>query len=129
ILDPATPVGEFVKIYNDRIAFRHNGENIGCGFEDDVSGKLNFNPGVIKGDEKEIRLTINIRYPIKYTSEQVYEGIRENLKYTGIELIEGKTDIKPLYVPKDHPLVQKLMKVYKEQTKDAESEPIVIGGG
>lgn len=129
ILDPSTPLGEFVKVYNDRIAFRHNGENIGCGFEDDVSGKLNFNPGVIKGDEKEIRLTINIRYPIKYTGEQVYEGIRENLKDTGIELIEGDTDIKPLYVPKDHPLVQKLMKVYKEHTKDVESEPMVIGGG
>jgi len=129
IIDLNSQVGEFVKIYNERIAFKHHGESIGCGFEDDVSGKLNFNPGVIKGDENEIRLTINVRYPIKSSAKEVYEGIRENLKDTGIELVEGKGDNKPLYVPKDHPLVQKLMKVYKEYTKDAESQPIVIGGG
>jgi len=129
VLDLNSPIGEFVKIYNERIAFKHHGESIGCGFEDDVSGKLNFNPGVIKGHEGEIRLTINVRYPIKSSAEEVYKGIRENLKDTGIELVEGKGDNKPLYVPKDHPLVQKLMKVYKEHTKDAESQPIVIGGG
>ncbi len=37
--------------------------------------------------------------------------------------------MKPLYVPKDNFLVEKLMKVYREQTGDVESEPITIGGG
>ncbi|NLY77836.1 MAG: dipeptidase PepV [Tissierellia bacterium] len=129
VLDPTSPIGEFVNIYNERIAFKHHGESIGCGFEDEISGKLNFNLGIIKGDDKEIRLTVNIRYPIKSSAEEVYKGIRESLKDTGIELVEGKHENKPLYVPKDHPLVEKLMKVYREHTKDAESEPIVIGGG
>lgn len=129
ILDLESDIGKFVNIYKERIAFKHNGESIGCGFEDDVSGKLNFNPGVINGDEKEIRLTLNIRYPIKSSSEDVYEGIRTNLKGTDIELIEGDADKKPIYIDKDNPLVQKLMKVYREQTKDVESTPMVIGGG
>lgn len=129
LFDTSCDVGQFVNIYNERIAFKHNGESMGCGLEDDISGKLNFNPGVINGDESEIRLTINVRYPIKSSAMEVYEGIRNNLKGTGIELIEGKSEQKPLYVPKDDPLVQKLMKVYREQTKDVESEPIVIGGG
>lgn len=129
ILDLDSDIGGFVKIYNERIAFKHNGESIGCGFEDDISGKLNFNPGIIKGDQNEIKLTINVRYPIKSSSKEVYEGIRKNLKGTGIELIEGDLDDKPLYISKDNPLVQTLMKVYREQTKDVESEPIVIGGG
>ena len=129
ILSGECRVCEFVKIYNERIGFRHNGEAIGCGFEDDVSGKLNFNPGVIKGDEEEIRLIINVRYPIKSSAREVYDGIRENLKGTNIELIEGESDMKPLYVPKEHPLVEKLMKVYREQTGDTESQPITIGGG
>ncbi len=120
---------EFIHIYNERIGFKHHGEGIGCGFEDDISGKLNFNPGMIKGDEKEIKLTINVRYPIKSSSKEVYDGIRNNLLGTGINLIEGKGDSKPLYVPKNNFLVDKLMKVYKEETGDMDSEPITIGGG
>lgn len=129
LLEGSCGICDFIDTYNDRIAFRHNGENIGCGFEDDVSGKLNFNPGVIKGDKDEIRLSINVRYPIKSSADEVYEGIKDNLKGTGIELVEGKSDMKPLYVPKEDFLVEKLMKVYRENTKDVESQPITIGGG
>ena len=34
-----------------------------------------------------------------------------------------------LYVPTESELVQKLIKVYQEQTGDMEAEPIAIGGG
>ena len=120
---------KFFRLYNEKIGFNHNGENIGCGFSDDISGKLNFNPGVIKIEDNKIVLTVNIRYPIKSSAEQVYEGIRGSISGTGFELIESKEDMKPLYVPKDNFLVEKLMKVYREQTGDYDSEPITIGGG
>lgn len=120
---------KFIHLYNERIGFKHYGENIGCGFSDDVSGKLNFNPGVIQIKEGKIIVTVNVRYPIKSSSQEVYDGIRNNLKRTGIELIEGQNDMKPLYVPKDNFLVEKLMGVYREQTGDNNSEPITIGGG
>lgn len=129
LMDGDCDICNFIKIYNDRIAFRHHGEDIGCGFEDDVSGKLNFNPGVIKLDDDGIKLTINVRYPIKSSAKEVYEGIRKNLEGTGIQLVEGESDKKPLYIPKDNFLVEKLMKVYREQTGDVESQPITIGGG
>lgn len=129
LLEGDCDICEFVDIYNERIGFKHHGEGIGCGFEDDVSGKLNFNPGIIKLNDNKIVLTINVRYPIKSSAKEVYHGIRENLKGTNLELVEGKGDNKPLYVPKDHFLVEKLMKVYKEQTGDMDSEPITIGGG
>ncbi|MBZ2175940.1 dipeptidase PepV [Schnuerera sp. xch1] len=129
LLEGECDICEFINMYNDRIGFRHNGESIGCSLEDDISGKLNFNPGVIKADQNEIRLSINVRYPIKSSAKEVYDGIRDNLKETGIELIESSSDMKPLYVPKDNFLVEKLMKVYREQTKDVESVPIAIGGG
>lgn len=119
----------FIDVYNQRIAFKHHGEGIGCGFEDDISGKLNFNVGMIKLVEGKIVLTINIRYPIKTTSKEVYDGIRENLKDTNIELVVGTKDTKPLYVPKDDFLVEKLMNVYREFTGDIKSQPITIGGG
>lgn len=129
IIDCECDICEFINMYNKKIAFKHHGEGIGCGFEDEVSGKLNFNPGVIRMEDNKIILSINIRYPITFTSQQVYDGIRENLKGTGIELIEDKEEMKPLYIPEDHFLVQKLMKVYREETGDKKSKPLVIGGG
>ena len=120
---------EFVKIYNDRIGFYHNGEKIGCGYEDEVSGKLNFNPGMIKYENNNIVLTINIRYPISSSGKEVYDGIRENLNDTDIKLIEGESEHKPLYVPEDNFLVKRLMDVYRNETKDFDSKPIAIGGG
>lgn len=129
LLTEECDICDFIKVYNERIAFKHYGEGIGCGFSDDVSGKLNFNPGVIKVDEEGIKLTINVRYPIKSSAKEVYDGIRSNLEGTNIELIEGEGDMKPLYVPKNNFLVEKLMLVYREQTGDLESEPITIGGG
>lgn len=122
-------LNKFVKLYNKKIAFNHHGENIGCGFSDDISGKLNFNPGVIKLVDGKIVVTVNVRYPIKSTAEEVYNGIRNNIKGTGLELIEDESDMKPLYIPKDNFLVEKLMDVYIRQTGDNTSEPITIGGG
>ncbi len=90
---------------------------------------MNFNPGLIKLEGDKIKLTINVRYPIKSSAKEVYDGIRKNLNGTKVELVEGKGDTKPLYVAKDNFLVEKLMKVYREQTGDLEREPITIGGG
>lgn len=129
VFDGECSLCRFIDLYNERIAFKHHGEDIGCGFSDDVSGKLNFNVGMIKLEDKKIKLTINVRYPIKSSAKEVYDGIRENLKLTTIELLEGNSDSKPLYVAKDDFLVQKLMKVYRDQTQDTSSEPITIGGG
>ncbi|MSU01428.1 dipeptidase PepV [Tissierella pigra] len=129
ILEGKCDICEFINIYNERIGFKHNGEGIGCGLEDDMSGKLNFNPGLIKLEDNKIILTINVRYPIRGSSKEVYEGIKKNIKGTKLELVEGRSDSKPLYVPKDSFLVETLMKVYKEQTGDINSDAITIGGG
>lgn len=119
----------FFSLYNKKIGLNHYGENIGCGFSDDISGKLNFNPGMIKIQDGKIIVTVNVRYPIKSSSEEVYNGIWSSIKGTGLELIEDESDMLPLYVPKDNFLVEKLMEVYREQTGDFDSEPITIGGG
>ncbi len=129
LFDGGCSTCRFIDLYNERIAYKHNGEGIGCGLEDDVSGKLNFNPGMIKIEDGKIILTINIRYPIKTTSKEVYDCLRENLKDTTIEVVEGSKDSKPIYTPADDFLVEKLMNVYREMSGDDKSLPITIGGG
>ena len=110
------------------IGMEINGQSIGCGFEDEISGKLIFNIGMMTGDEKGLSLTVNTRYPITVEGEKVINGVEKALEASplSLKLIE---DVAPLYVPKEDALVQKLMKVYREETGDLTGEPITIGGG
>lgn len=121
-------IKDFIDTYSEKIGMEYNGQSIGCGLEDEESGKLTFNVGVIEINDNKADLTVNVRYPITYNSETVYNGMRDALKETGIELKEEE-DMKPIYMPVDHPLVEKLMNVYREITGDTETKPITIGGG
>lgn len=68
----------FVRQMVDKIGMEYNGRSMGVEFEDDVSGKLTFNLGEIKVDQREGEVVINIRYPIKYTDKQVLDGIERD---------------------------------------------------
>ena len=54
---------DYIKFYKEHIGMEYFGQSIGCGFEDEISGKLIFNVGMIQVDKKEAKLTVNIRYP------------------------------------------------------------------
>ncbi len=121
-------VAEFIKFYNEKINFELDGESMGCGLSDEVSGKLIFNVGKIEFDGEVIILTINVRYPVTKTEDEMYDGMKENIEKYGLGLIKGKSQL-PIYMPVDHPMIVTLMDVYREHTGDKESKPIVIGGG
>lgn len=118
----------FIRDYSRLVGMDLCGERIGCAFEDEQSGKLVFNVGKIDMTSEDVSMAINIRYPVTTDSKDVYAGMDEKLQGTGIE-VEEVEDKLPLYVPKDHELVVKLMDVYRKQSGDTTSEPITIGGG
>lgn len=119
---------EFIGIYNQKIGMEYNGESIGCGFEDELSGKLTFNVGTISFDEEILEFLVDIRYPITLESQRIVNSLNNELKNTGITAVQVD-HMEPIYKPLDHPLINKLMKVYQEETGDVESKPLVIGGG
>ncbi|MTI70307.1 MAG: dipeptidase PepV [Firmicutes bacterium] len=121
-------VSNLIKFYDKKIGMEYYGQSIGCGLEDDLSGKLIFNVGVIDLNEDKASISVNIRYPIKYDEEIVYNGMKKELKDLNIR-IDELDHMKPIYVEKDHELVKKLMKVYKSVTGDQNSDAITIGGG
>lgn len=121
-------VAQTLAFYRLHIGMEVNGQSIGCGFEDDISGKLIFNVGVAKGDEKHVSLTVNTRYPITMKGEEVISSIEEALSNSSLKL-KLVEDVPPLYIDKEDELVQQLMQVYREETHDTVSEPITIGGG
>lgn len=120
-------IDNFVKDLNRLIGFDTTGEGLGINLSDDVSGNLTLNLGVIDIDRNRGRAIIDIRFPVKYSQEEIMDVIEQRLNNTGIEakVLHGQD---PLYVPKDHFLVKTLSRVYKEQTGQ-DLEPMAIGGG
>lgn len=121
-------MADFVEFYNSRIGFKLHGEDLGCAFEDEPSGKLVLNIGKIDLRRDGVNLTVNIRYPVTYNEEQVYEGIMKVLDEYGIGIIKGRVQ-PPIYMDANSPIINTLMSVYRKHTSDDVSEPLVIGGG
>ena len=121
-------LNEFIDFYNEHIGFDLHGERIGCFFEDAPSGPLIFNVGVANINEDIATVTINIRYPIKSTDEEVFAGIESILEGSRIGLITRAAQ-KPIHCHRDDPVCRKYMKAYVDETGDTEAEPMIIGGG
>jgi succinyl-diaminopimelate desuccinylase len=119
---------DFIDFYNSRIGFDLSGGAIGCGFEDEPSGRLIFNVGMVNIDGESAAVTVNIRYPVTMNDEQVYKAILPAANEYNLGIVK-KDHKPPIFIPKDDPMIRTLMGVYKKHTGDADSEPIVIGGG
>lgn len=118
---------EFLDYYNKYIGTDLNGESLGIYLEDDISGKLIFNLGTVLGNENELSLEINIRYPVKKAFEDFNDIFKEKMevgKFKEVYLRHKKS----LYVSPDTEFIKKLQKVYEEQFGE-KAELISIGGG
>ena len=119
---------DYISFYNNHIGYRLHGEEMGCAFEDEPSGKLVFNVGMIDLDKKTAKLTINVRYPVTMDDEAVYAGLMTVLSKYDLGIVKDKHE-PPIYIAADDPIVETLMDIYRTHTGDTESKPLVIGGG
>lgn len=119
------------KKFVDTVAqfFNHSrGEMFGVSYQDDVSGELTINVGIMDySKETGGRIGLNMRYPVTFDIEKGKQKIQDTLQNSGLQL-ENFTDSKPAYVEKNDPLIQTLKKVYEEQTGE-KAELLAIGGG
>lgn len=93
---------------------------------DAPSGKLKFNVGLINLGEKE-QISIDTRIPVTVSKEEIVKKLSAAAARYGLEYKEFDW-LAPLYLPKDHPVIQTLMKVYHQYSGDQLSEPIALGG-
>jgi len=121
-------VNEFIAFYNEHIGFELDGASMGCALSDEASGNLIFNIGMMEmGDEAGI-ITVNIRYPVTMDEDAVYDAIMPVVNRYNLGVVKLSNQ-SPIYIPKDAPMVNTLMDIYRNHTGDSESEAIVIGGG
>ncbi len=126
LVDDDNPTAEFINFYNEKIGLESNGMSIGCADNDQVSGDLTFNVGIINVNNDKAEFYVNIRYPVSSNGDKVISDIKENIpeKLT----VKKYREAKPLFVEKDDPFIVTLMNAYREFTND-DKDPIAIGGG
>lgn len=121
-------LNEFIAFYNEHIGFDLHGERFGVKFEDNQSGPLILNVGVANINEELAELTINIRFPVTYSEVDVAVGLEECIRDTSIGIITRSTQ-RPIFMDLDSPLVDKLLKAYRDETGDSETPSVVLPGG
>lgn len=126
-LDFTGDLKEFIDYFNNYIGTDLNGERLGIFLEDEISGKLIFNLGVISGNESELSLEINMRYPVTKSFEDFIDIFKEKMNLGKLNEVYLRHK-KSLYVSPDTEFIKKLQKVYEEQFGE-KAELISIGGG
>ncbi|MFO7154395.1 MAG: dipeptidase PepV [Caldicoprobacter oshimai] len=117
----------FIAFLSEAIGMQVDGQSMGLALEDQLSGKLTLNLGMIQVDSQVGRAVIDIRYPVSFEEQEILARIHMVADMHGVE-VEVLDHQGPLYVPEDHFLVQTLKKVYAEQTGQP-AYTVAIGGG
>lgn len=121
--------GEFIRFIERNIGREINGQSLGIALKDEPLGTLTVNPGIIRLENNEIKLTCNVRFPVTYKFEAIIDLLRQKLNNSGVNLLYTE-HAAPLYFPKEHPLIKTLSRVFAEQTGlKIEPQPLAIGGG
>ncbi len=120
-----------VKLLAEKIGMECDGESLGIAMEDEVSGGLTMNLGVIqgtvKGEECEISVKLNYRYPVTKSFEDCGPKVEAAFAEAGFQ-VSALNHKAGLYMEPDSPLVSKLLEVYTRCTGQ-EAAPKSIGGG
>ncbi len=127
-------INAFIRFYNEKIGFDLRGEKLGLGsIKDDVSGELVWNTGMVKyiknpEADDEIIITVNIRVPVTFSDSSVFDILEPCLAEAGA-VIDNALYKPSLYYDSENEMVKLLLDVYRENTGDTKTEPLVIGGG
>ena len=117
-----------IRFLAEKIGMEYDGASLGIYLEDDLSGPLTNNFGVLNATETSMEVKLNYRYPVTKTYEMCGPIVLKAFEDAGF-VLSAATRKNRLYVPAESELIQRLMKVYTDATGDFESKPKSIGGG
>lgn len=118
---------QFIDFISSKLKMETDGECLGIACQDEISGNLTLNTGIIDVDDKRAIIKFDIRYPVTEDASRIIQRLKE-------VALEAKAQFNilqhkpPLHVDKDSFLIKKLQHVYKEMTNE---DPVLIsiGGG
>ena len=99
----------------EKIGTETNGKSLDICWTDEETGQTTLNLGVVDCTPEKLFFTLDIRYPKNGDREVLIEHVKKHAEAYGLNA-NVESEGKLLYVPKDSELIQKLMRVYKEET-------------
>ena len=118
---------EAIAMLADAIGMSVDGKPLGIFCEDELSGPLTCNLGILRYDGNEISALLDIRYPLCANEELMLGQAAKTVAPAGMS-VRCAGSHTPLHVPAEHKIVRGLLKVYHEVT-GLDAYTIAIGGG
>lgn len=103
------------------------GDGLGVNYEDEESGVLTSNIGVVSTQQGKIVMDIDIRYPVTDKAERIKEQLTKKADEHGAVLAKSSWS-QPYYIAPEDKKVKAMLEAYREVTGDY-SEPYSMGGG
>lgn len=118
-----TPAIDFIA---EKIALTVHGELIFGSCEDDPSGKLTISVNQIDISKYGEVIGMDIRIPVTVDKKFISLGLKRVAEKFGLKY-EEMDYLEPVYLSKEHPLIQTLKSVYEEET-GLDGSPTATGG-
>lgn len=97
-------------------------------YDDYEMGPITCNIGIIDISKNASRVTLDLRYPVRYDIEKYYKVFNEIIDKFDL-VITNQTNKKPHYVSPSDPLVVLLSEAYVKHSHDTVNKPFTVGGG
>ncbi len=97
-------------------------------YNDYEMGPITVNVGIMNIEATNSRVTLDIRYPVRYDLKKFQTAFLACLKNNGI-VITNQTLKEPHYVSPNDDLVKLLYQAYVKNTADHINKPFTVGGG
>lgn len=122
-----TVLGSLCSFLDDAIGLETDGRSLGIACHDEPSGALTVCVGMIDIDSSVSKAAIDIRYPVTADCSEILNKICERASYDGLKVTVLHHDA-PLYLPKEHPVIQILNEAYRE-VMGTDAKIYATGGG
>lgn len=117
-----------VKYVGELHHLAHNMEKHDLYYNDYEMGPITCNIGIIDITKTSSRVTLDLRYPVRYDLEKFARVFKEVVdKYDLV--INASTNKTPHYVSPTDPLVVLLNEAYVKHSGDTVNKPFTVGGG
>ncbi len=123
----STQTSEAARFVSEKLYDGIEGEKLFTKRSDEVSGDMTISLGLADINMDKQVLGIDIRYPVTIELDHYRKQLMERAAEYGFRVKEI-SQLDPLYVDRNSPLVQSLMAAYQTITGDIDSQPQISGG-
>ena len=100
-------IGSFCRFLQKKIGLETDGKSFAVNFEDEPSGALTLNLGILKIEDGCCYAGVDIRYPVTIDGEKIIGILKEGVEAERLEFCVDSHN-PPLYLPEDSRLISLL---------------------